>query len=108
MRPDAGRHDPGYYLQEQHGYRVLVQYKASRLIELDDQRILEEGPSGLLPFAPLMQPPAGLAAEGWLRQCVNRAQQVPLDESRKVKQLFRAAIQVPSLEAFRPLLDQAE
>ena len=27
LRPDAGRHDPGYYLQERPGYRVLVQYK---------------------------------------------------------------------------------
>ena len=45
--------------------------------------VLDAGPSGWLPFAPLMQPPAGVAAEGWLRQCVNRAQQVPLDEPRK-------------------------
>ncbi len=92
LRPDAGRHDPGYYLQEQPGYRVLVQYKVSRLIELDGQRILEEGPSGLLPFAPLMQPPAGMDAEGWLRQCVNRAQQVPLAESRRANYLANLAI----------------
>ena len=195
LRPDAGRNDPGYYLQERPGYRVLVQYKVIRLIEIDGQRILDAGPSGLLPFAPLMQPPAGVDAEGWLRQCVNRAQQVPLDEGvkanyladlamlsglvynletimtiieeetmyessvvqyftekgieqgikqggreraiedllevleirfglaasdplaarieatddvQRLKQLFREAVQVPSLEAFRHLLDQAE
>ena len=31
-----------------------------------------------------------------------------IDDVPRLKQLFRAAIQVPSLEAFRLLLDQAE
>ena len=43
LRPDAGRNDPGYYLQERHGYRVLVQYKVIRLIELDGQGMLDGG-----------------------------------------------------------------
>ena len=77
LRPDAGRTDPGHYIQERHGFRVLVQYKVIRLIDIDSQRILDGGHSGLLPFAPLMQRPAGMAAEAWLRQCVNRAQQLP-------------------------------
>ena len=92
LRPDAGRSDPGHYVQERPGYRVLVQYKVIRLIEIDGQRILAAGPSGLLPFAPLMQPPAGMDAEGWLRQCVNRAQQVPMDESRKANYLTDLAM----------------
>ena len=92
LRPDAGRNDPGYYVQERRGYRVLVQYKVIRLIEIDGQRILAAGPSGLLPFAPLMQPPVGVDAEGWLRQCVNRAQQVPMDESRKANYLADLAM----------------
>ena len=46
LRPDAGRHDPGYYVQERPGYRVLVQYKVIRLIELDGQGILERGTFG--------------------------------------------------------------
>ena len=92
LRPDAGRNDPGYYVQECRGYRVLVQYKVIRLIEIDGQRILDAGPSGLLPFAPLMQPPAGVDAEGWLRQCVNRAQQVPMDERRKANYLADLAM----------------
>ena len=192
LRPDAGRTDPGHYLQERHGFRVLVQYQVIRLSELDGQRILDEGHSGLLPFAPLMQRPVGVDAEAWLRQCINRAQAVPMDETikanyladlailsglvyksetimtiiaeatmyessvaqyfaekgikqgieqgiresiqealelrfqpeaasdplaarlgaiddvQRLKQLFRAAIQVPSLEAFRNLLDEAE
>ena len=92
LRPDAGRNDPGYYVQERHGYRVLVQYKVIRPIEIDGQRILDAGPSGLLPFAPLMQPPVGVDAEGWLRQCVNRAQQVPMDERRKANYLADLAM----------------
>ncbi|MCE2447343.1 MAG: hypothetical protein J4F35_02815 [Candidatus Latescibacteria bacterium] len=199
LRPDAGRSDPGYYLQERHGYRVLVQYQVIRLIELQGQPILDYGLTGLLPFAPLMQRPVEVDAEAWLRQCVHRAQAVPMDETvketyladlailsglvytsetimtiiseatmyessvvqyftekaleqgieqgierggreraiedlldvleirfglaasdplaarlgaiddvQRLKQLFRAAIQVPSLDAFRPLLDAAE
>ena len=92
MRPDAGRTDPGHYLQERHGYRVLVQYKVIRLSELEGQRILDEGPSGLLPFAPLMQRPAGVDAEAWLRQCVQRAQAVPMDETLKANYLADLAI----------------
>ena len=92
LRPDAGRNDPGYYVQERHGYRVLVQYKVIRLIEIDGQGMLDAGPSGLLPFAPLMQRPAGVDAEAWLRQCVNRAQQVPMDEPLKANYLADLAI----------------
>ena len=92
LRPDAGRTDPGRYLQARHGYRVLVQYKVIRLIELEGQRILDEGHSGLLPFAPLMQRPVGVDAEAWLRQCVHRAQQVPMDETLKANYLADLAI----------------
>ncbi len=91
LRPDAGRTDPGYYLQERHGFRVLVQYKVIRLIEIDGQRILDKGHPGLLPFAPLMQPPAGMDAEAWLRQCVHQAQQVPMDETLKANYLANLA-----------------
>ncbi len=83
LRPNAGRSDPGYYTQQRHGFRVLVQYRVIRLSEVDGQGILTAGPSGLLPFAPLMQRPAGVDAESWLRQCIHRAQQVPMDETRK-------------------------
>ena len=92
LRPDAGRNDPGHYIQERDGFRVLVQYKVIRLIELDGQRILDAGPSGLFPFAPLMQRPAGVDAEAWLRQCVNRAQAVPMDEPLKARYLADLAI----------------
>ena len=92
LRPDAGRNDPGYYLQERPGFRVLVQYQVIRLSELDGQRMLDAGHSGLIPFAPLMQQPAGVEAEEWLRQCVNRAQAVPMDETLKANYLADLAI----------------
>ena len=92
LRPDAGRTDPGHYLQERHGYRVLVQYKVIRLSELDGQRILDAGHSGLLPFAPLMQRPVGVDAEAWLRQCVNRAQELPMEGTVKANYLADLAI----------------
>ncbi|MXW80402.1 MAG: hypothetical protein F4Z57_15735 [Gemmatimonadetes bacterium] len=92
LRPDAGRTDPGHYLQERHGYRVLVQYKVIRLSELEGQLILDGGLMGLLPFAPLMQRPTGVDAEAWLRQCVHRAQAVPMDETLKANYLADLAI----------------
>ena len=92
LRPDAGRTDPGYYLQERHGYRVLVQYKVIRLIDIDGQGILAEEHPGLIPFAPLMQRPADVDAEAWLRQCISRAQAVPMDETLKANYLADLAI----------------
>ncbi|MCY3664664.1 MAG: hypothetical protein OXH81_03310 [Gemmatimonadetes bacterium] len=92
LRPDAGRTDPGHYLQERHGYRVLVQYKVIRLSELEGQLILDRGLMGLLPFAPLMQRPAGMDTEAWLRQCIHRAQEVPMDETLKANYLADLAI----------------
>ncbi len=92
LRPAAGRTDPGHHIQERHGFRVLVQYQVIRLIEIDGQRILDAGHSGLLPFAPLMQRPTGVDAAAWLRQCVNRAQQVPIDETLKANYLADLAI----------------
>ena len=68
------------------------EYQVIRLRDLDGQRILEEGHLGLLPFAPLMQRPASMAAEAWLRQCVNRAQQMPMDEPLKANYLADLAI----------------
>ncbi len=92
LRPNAGRTDPGHYLQERHGYRVLMQYKVIRLSELDGQQMLDGGHVGWLPFAPLMQRPAGVDAEAWLRQCIHRAQEMPLDETIKANYLADLAM----------------
>ena len=92
LRPAAGRRDPGHYLQERHGFRVLVQYQVIRLSELEGQRMLDEGPAGLLPFAPLMQRPAGLDAEAWLRRCVQATEAVVLADAVKIDLLGGLAI----------------
>ena len=83
LRPNAGRHDRGEYVQDRPGYRVVIQYKVIRLSELAGQAILDGGYTGLLPFAPLMQPPEGLAAAPWLRQCVQRAEALPMAAETK-------------------------
>ena len=109
LRPDAGRNDPGHYLQERHGFHVLVQYQVIRLSELDGQRMLDAGHSGLIPFAPLMQRPTGVDAEAWLRQCVNRAQAVPMDETLKANYLANLAILsglVYNLETIRTIISE--
>lgn len=71
---------------------MLVQYRVIRLSGLDGQGIFDGGHVGLLPFAPLMQPPAGADAEAWLRQCVNRGEAVPMDETLKANYLADLAV----------------
>ena len=73
LRPEAGRRDPGHFLQERRGHRILVEYRVIRLIEQEGQGILEAGTPGLLPFAPLMKPPARLPPEAWLTKCMQAA-----------------------------------
>ena len=92
LRPDAGRHDLGEYGQDRMGYRVVIQYKVIRLSEQDGQAVLDGGYTGLLPFAPLMQPPEGLAAEQWLQQCVQRAETLPMAEATQANFLTDLAI----------------
>ena len=78
-RPAAGRRDPGYYLQDRPGHRILVEYQVIRLSELDGHRILESGPVGLLSFVPLMRP-TGRPAD-WLETCMRAVQAQPLDRA---------------------------
>ena len=83
LRPDAGRRDPGYYLQEHPDYPVVIRYKVLRLSQFPGQAVLDSGSVGLLPFAPLMKPPAGQAEAAWLEQCVATAWDMPLERSVK-------------------------
>ena len=83
LRPDAGRRDPGYHLQEHPDHLVVIRYKVLRLSQLPGQAVLDSGSVGLLPFAPLMQPPAGQAEAAWLEQCVAKAWDMPLARSVK-------------------------
>ncbi len=92
LRRNAGRRDPGRYIQELPGYEVLVEYKVIRLSEIEGQDILEGGPSDLFPFAPLMKRPVGIDSAAWLRQCVDATNVLPVDESIKVDLLGRLMI----------------
>ena len=79
LRPNAGRNDPGGYVQDVPGHRLIVEYKVIRLIEVDGQSVLEAQQPGLLPFCPLMKPPAGIDALTWLNQCVETTKSLSLD-----------------------------
>ena len=79
LRPNAGRNDPGGYVQDVTGHRLIVEYKVIRLIEVDGQSVLEAQQPGLLPFCPLMKPPAGINALTWLNQCVETTKSLSLD-----------------------------
>ena len=81
LRPDAGRSDPGQFVQEIAGHEVLMRYKVFRLIEMDGQSILEATPTGLLPFTPLMKRPTDVSAEAWLRRCdLEREREAEIEE----------------------------
>ena len=92
LRPTAGRRDPGYYMQEHPDYPVVIRYKVIRLNQLPGQAVLDRAFVGLLPFAPLMQPPADQTEAAWLEQCVARAAALPLDRPDKADFLAGLAI----------------
>ena len=87
LRPDAGRRDPGHYIQERPGYQIAIQYRVIRLIEIEGQRVLESGQSGLIPFTPLMKPPEGMASDEWLQQCIHTARTRPIARSYRADYL---------------------
>ena len=81
FRPPAGRRDPGGFFQnvDRPGQRFISEYEVIRLYELDGGPLLAARQPGLIPFLPLMQPPAGVDSVTWLRQCVETTRQLPLD-----------------------------
>ena len=92
LRPDAGRRDTGLYIQEHPDFQVVVRYKVIRLSEIDGQSIIESSHPGLLPFAPLMKRPAGMASQEWLRACLRKTDDVSLDHSTKADFLGGLAV----------------
>ncbi len=76
LRPDAGKNDPGKFEQNLEHHNVSIEYQVFRLIEMDGQKILNLKPVGLIPFTPLMNHPADMDAEQWLRQCVQTADSI--------------------------------
>ncbi len=92
LRHSAGRRDPGYYIQDFLGRRVLIEYTVIRLSEIEGQDIIDGGPSGLFPFVPLMKRPDRIDSEGWLHHCVDATNALAVDESIKVDFLGRLMI----------------
>ncbi len=87
LRPNAGQRDLGYYVQERPGYQIAIQYRVIRLIEIEGERVLESGQSGLIPFSPLMKPPEGMASDAWLHQCIHTARTRPIARSYRADYL---------------------
>lgn len=56
--------DPGGYAYKRNGYEHVNRYKVIQLSKIDGQAILEMQAPGLLPFTPLMKPPAGMDLDG--------------------------------------------
>ena len=100
LRPAAGRRDPGCYLQALCGHQIFVQYKVIRLSQQAGQAVLDRKLAGLLPLAPLMQPPAGQTPKAWLDQCVATAAAVPLE--RSIKANFLAGLAILSGLVYNP------
>ena len=92
LRRNAGLRDPGYYIQDFLGRRVLIDYTVVRLGEIEGQDIIDGGPSGLFPFVPLMKRPVGIDSEAWLHHCVDATNALRVDESIKVDFLGRLMI----------------
>ena len=92
LRRSAGRRDPGYFIHDISGHRVLIKYTVIRLSEIEGQDIIDGGPSGLFPFVPLMKRPVGIDSEGWLHHCVDATNALAVDESIKVDFLGRLMI----------------
>ncbi|MYC15658.1 MAG: Rpn family recombination-promoting nuclease/putative transposase [Gemmatimonadetes bacterium] len=87
LRPNAGQHDPGHYIQEHLGYEITIRYRVIRLIEIEGERVLNSGDSGLIPFTPLMKPPEGMASDVWLHQCIHTARTRPIARSYRADYL---------------------
>ena len=88
FHPRAGRNDPGGYAYKRNGYEHTNRYKVIRLIEIEGQEILELQAPGLLPFTPLMRPPAGMDLERWVQTCVDATRAAPVDQRKQADLLY--------------------
>ena len=92
FHPTAGRNDPGGYTYSWNGYEHTNRYKVIRLIEVEGQAILKKQAPGLLPFTPLMQPPAGMAPERWVQECVDVTRATPVDQQTQADLLYGISV----------------
>ena len=83
LRPDAGKNDPGSYIQEHPLYPIRIHYAVLRLAELPGETVRDGRLFGLLPVATLMQPPPGTNRDQWLTECMAMTRELPLDSPAK-------------------------
>ena len=88
FHPRAGRNDPGGYTYSWGNYEHTNRYKVIRLIEIDGQAVLEMQAPGILPFTPLMKPPAGMDPERWLQECIDATRAVSVDQRTQADLLY--------------------
>lgn len=88
FHPRAGRNDPGGFAYKWHGYEHANRYKVIRLIEIEGESILKMQAPGILPFTPLMKPPAGMDLERWVQKCVDVTQAAPVDQQTQADLLY--------------------
>ena len=93
FRPPAGRNDPGFYRygNTQRG-RLWFEYTVVRLYELEGEPFLDASSIGLLPFTPLMKPPAGMGAEVWVETCIERTRAAAVDKQTRGMLLFALSL----------------
>ena len=92
LHPDAGRNDPGQYVQDMPGHEITIKYKVIRLSEVEGQVVLDAKLKGLIPFTPLMKRSGTMDSGEWLRECVRVADALPMDEPDKPDYLSNLAI----------------
>ena len=88
FHPRAGRNDPGGYTYSSGDYEFTNRYKVIRLSEIEGQAVLEMQAPGLLPFAPLMEPPAGMDLERWMQECIDTTHAAPVDQTTQADLLY--------------------
>ena len=88
FHPNAGKNDPGGYTYTWNDYEHTNRYKVIRLAEIEGQGILERQATGLLPFTPLMKPPAGMDIEHWVQACVDTTRAAPVDQETQADLLY--------------------
>ena len=92
FHPNAGRNDPGGYTYSWDDYEHTNRYKVIRLIEIDGQAILETQAPGILPFTPLMKPPAGMDIERWVQACVDVTRAAPVDQETQADLFYGISV----------------
>ena len=89
---EAGKNDPGQYVQKIADYNIQIQYRVIRLWDMDGQKLLDANRVELVPFAALTEPPAQVDGPTWLRRCVEVIETNSTDESQKRETLAAFAI----------------